>query len=317
MNRANESATVRLAYYDQSPTLVVTATLELAPLSTVHLPPPATLPTSFVGLITARSNRSLIGLLVQRHVGDGIDVVPAQEGYTLGVSAAEAATLHYALPRILRDVDLGGGPRLTKVFAAYAGDEVAQGDFTLYTTGGWTIGSAAAFSMASKESWQYIATEPTNPTTAGVINTDRPLVVIEETDYIAASPYATATYSDVGPLSCANRLPLPVVRRQQNRYSIIYVQNRGLDTADITITYRDRNGVTQALVNAEIPGTGTQLYDLRQTANLPADFVGSAELYTPDMTLCAQVDEYLVGQPTGVEAGGTEATILLPSIFAP
>jgi hypothetical protein len=315
MNRTTSAATVQLDYFDYSSHLIITSTVDLDPLGTIQLPPPAKLPAPFSGLVTARSNRSLVGLLVQQQSDDGLEIIPAQQSYTLAVRTAATANLRYPLPRLLHDLDLGGGPRNSTALVAFAGEGQAQGNVTLFTTGGWPVAPETDFTLASKTTRQVPLDNSPEPFVSAVVTGDQPLYVVEQTEYTAPSPYATAGYGIADAASCTNRLPLPLVVRQPARYSVIYVQNIDLDTADITITYRDRKGVVQAIRQYAVPGGGTQQYDLRQVAGLPDDFVGSAEVFTPYRLLCAYVDEFMVGQPAENSAVTLETRLFLPAVL--
>jgi hypothetical protein len=311
------TATVQLSYFDQALTPVVTSTIELPPSGGLQIDAPSSLPETFVGMALARSNRSLVGVLVQRQPLDGIEFISGHKACRLSTGSAAQTMLHYPIPRMSRNADFGGGPRRTILFAGFPGEGEVTGALSLFSSSGALYEPVTSFALNDKEYQQFVVGDGVNPLVTARVTADRPLFVSEQTDYLSPSPYSTASYGQTHSDSCANRLLLPLVTRQPERYSVLYVQNIDLDTTSVAITFRDRAAQTVNAMNYGIPSNGMQRFDLRQVNGLPDDFAGSVELFTPYRLLCAQVDEFLVGGPVNNHEVNVQMPLLLPAVFAP
>jgi hypothetical protein len=317
MSRTVATATVNLSFFDQGPNAVVTTTLNLAPLGSVQISAPAGLPTDFAGIVLARATRPLTGVLIQQRTGDGIALTPGAKACSLAVRNATQTTLRHPIPRLAQSANFGGGPRVTTLFAAYAGEGMLTGGIERFSPSGEPLVPVILFSLTAKAHQQIMPPDGIDPLVTALISTDHPLVLTEQTDFRNPSPYSIGTYAQVDLDGCANRLLLPAVKRQPDRYSVLYVQNIDLDSAGVSLTFRDRTAHPLTSVEYEITPNGMHAFDLRQVSGLPQDFVGSVELFTPHRLLCAQVDEFLVGQPATNPNVNPQTPVYLPAIFTP
>lgn len=316
-NPGAQAADVHLSFYYPSGSLAITSTVEITPQGMALIALPATLPDVFVGLVTARSNQPVVGLLVQRRARDGIEFLPGQTAYTLAAQGASQPAMHYPVPRLLYDSDLGGGVRSTAIFIGASAPGTTTVAIDSFFTSGAPLGSMPPHQLADKQNGFYLPPAWMGGLQSGLVGASQPLYMVEQTEYQAPSPYATAGYGQAGPASCANWLRIPYLAVQEKRYSILYIQNVDRDVAPVTVTYRDRTGLAVAATDYEIEAKGVHAFDLRTVGELPAGFEGSAEIFTRTRLLCTQVDEYGVGQWVNPPSGGRQHQLYLPAIQTP
>jgi hypothetical protein len=316
-NPGVQGVDVQLSFFASSGSLVLTTTVAIAPQGMTLVSPADELPANFVGLATMRTNWPVVGLLVQRHTRDGIEFVPGQVAYTLAAQQSSPPALHYPAPRLLAAADLGGGARSTTLFVGATGAGVTEVQLDSFTASGTPLGSIQPHQLASRQSRFYQATAWAGALQSARVSGSQPLYVVEQTDFQQASPYASATYGQADPASCANWLRIPYVAAQESRYSIFYVHNVDLDAAPVAITYRDRAGVAVATTHYELEAGGVHAFDLRLVAELPTGFEGSAEILTPVRLLCTLIDEYGVGYWENTLVGNLQQQLHLPAVFTP
>ena len=240
------------------------------------------LPNGFVGWVKVTASQPVVGLLTQY----------SDKVYRLQGPLRIQGTYAY-LPRALKEVDEGSGPRTTTLFVANTGSSEANAmlyyytadgmpgyssSFNLPASGAATIDLGAEGDLASGSIW------------ANVLAGDQPLVIGEQTDYDTTSPYSTGAYGSDADME----LGLPRLVRSGAAYTVFSLQNVGLSgDASVSVDYYGRTGALVFSQMATVPSQGWVRYNQSEMTELGDIFEGSA-IVSSGQSLMAWVDEYTV-----------------------
>jgi hypothetical protein len=249
------------------------------------------LPTGFSGWVKVTASQLVVGLLAQY----------SDEVYLLQGPLKIQGPYAY-LPRALKEVNEGSGPRTTTLFVANTGSSEASAmlsyhtadgrpgytpSFNLRASGAAIIDLGAEGGLASSTIW------------ANILNGTEPLVIGEQTDYDTTSLYSTGAYgSDADTV-----LGLPRLVRSGAAYTVFSLQNVGPSGASVSVNYYGRTGALVFNQMATLPSQGWVRYNQSQMTQLGDFFEGSA-IVSSNQPLMAWVDEYTVAS-----ASPTTATV--------
>jgi hypothetical protein len=257
------------------------------------------LPDGFVGWAKVTASQPVVGLLTQY----------SAKVYRLQGPLKIQGTYAY-LPRALKKVDEGSGPRTTTLFVANIGSSEANAMLYYYTADGMS-GYSPSFNLpASGAATIDLRAEdnlPSGSIRANALAGDQPLVIGEQTYHDTTSPYSTGVYGSDADME----LGLPRLVRSGVAYTVFSLQNVGLlGDASVSVDYYGRTGALVFSQMATVPPQGWVRYNQSEMTELGDIFEGSA-IVSSGQSLMAWVDEYTVasGSPTTTtidpEEGGT------------
>jgi len=108
-----------------------------------------------------------------------------------------------------------------------------------------------------------------------VIGSQGPLAYL---DYIATSAGAGFHVDSYRLADLANSMVVPSLFKDQHHFSVIGIQNSGTTMTNYTVTLYDASGATVHSFIAVVPAGATYSVDLREIAQVPATFIGSAAI---------------------------------------
>ncbi len=287
-NPGGDTATVEATFLNPDGTVAVNSTRVVDPNDQVDWVSSAIggLPNGFRGWVRVQADRPVTGLLIETSQPEG-QVFELLGPLELSSSGGYTVTL----PRAMKGVDEGGGPRSTRLFVGNTGPKEATAelhclreDGTLLHTWVFTLpaSGAAAFDLGQE------ASIPDGSICAAFLLADQPLVMGEGTDFDALSSHSAAAYGT----GAGTMVILPRLVRRPGAHSAFSIVNPdGASDATVSIDVNDLEGhlvLTQALT------LGSRLshrYDLRDLSGLGDAFEGSATL-AADRPVIAWVDRY-------------------------
>jgi hypothetical protein len=285
-NPGQGTASVQVRFFDLDGALAVTSNVALG-AGEQHTWPSMgmeELPDGFAGWAWIQSDQPVTGLLLRFSQPDGAFL--ASEG-PLGRGQSGVATY---LPRALKGVDEGGGPRTTTLFVGNTGAAETTAVLNYRGEGGNPGGSRALTVSASGAQTFDLAEEvllPGGEPYAVTLESDQPLVIGEMTDFEAPSSHSAAAYGT----GVGTELSLPRLARTQDAHTVFSVQSLAASDADVTIDYRDLAGQLILSEQATLPPGAARRYDQRDRPALGDEFQGSATI-TANQPVIAWVDEY-------------------------
>jgi hypothetical protein len=257
------------------------------------------LPEGFLGWVKVIASQPVVGLLTQY----------SAKVYRLQGPLRIQGTYAY-LPRALKEVDEGSGPRTTTLLVANTESSEANATLYYYTADGMPDYSPPLNLPASGAATIDLRAEgnlTSDSIRANVLTGDQPLVIGEQTNYDTTSPYSTGAYGSDADME----LGLPRLVRSGVAYTVFSLQNVGLfGDASVSVDYYGRTGALVFSQMATVPPQGWVRYNQSEMTELGDIFEGSA-IVSSGQPLMAWVDEYTVAStsPTTTtvdpEEGGT------------
>ncbi len=249
------------------------------------------LPDAFSGWVKVTADRPLVGLLAQSS-----DEIFQYQGPLEYQGPLAPGDKYSYMPRVLKGVDQGGGPRTTTLFVGNTSLSGANAVLSYYRANGEVEYDSSLSLTAAGATIIDLRDEthlPDNDTWAVILSADQPLVIGEQTDYDAAFSYSTGAY---GTGSGAD-LNLPRLARTSTAYTVFSLQNLSASKATVSVNYYDLAGTLVLTQDNTLQLGEWARYDQSQMAQLGDDFEGGAVVIS-DQPLMAWVDEYVEGLPS-------------------
>jgi parallel beta-helix repeat protein len=287
-NPGGDAATVEATFLALDGTVAVSSTRILDPNEQVDWVSSAIegLPNGFQGWVRVQADRPLTGLLIETSQPEG-QVFELLGPLELNSTGGYTVTL----PRALKAVDEGGGPRSTCLLVGNTGPKEANAelhflreDGTLLHTWAFTlpVSGSATFDLGQE------AAIPDGSICAALLLADQPLVMGEGTDFDALSSHSAAAYGTSG----GTTVVLPRLVGRPGAHSAFSIVNLDGDS-DATVSV-DVYNLEGHLVLTKAVTLGSRLshrYDLRDLSGLGDAFEGGATL-NADRPVMAWVDRY-------------------------
>jgi hypothetical protein len=238
------------------------------------------LPDGFSGWVRITATQPVVGLLGQSALFSYL----VYQG-PLGTGATQSY-----IPRALKGVDEGGGPRTTTVFVGNTGSAEANATLDYHIADG-TLDHSSTFTLPASGAITFDLGDEGNlssgNTWAVALSGNQPLVIGEQTDYDTTS-YSTGVYGT----DADTVLDLPRLARTDTAHTVFSVQNLGVSATMMSVDYYDLTGALVLNQSATLSPGGWVRYDQSQMTELGESFEGSA-IVASDQPLKAWVDEYI------------------------
>jgi uncharacterized repeat protein (TIGR01451 family) len=263
-NVSASDANLATVFYDRYGTLASAWDYTVLPGEQIFILDPG-LPAGFLGSVIVTSDQPMIGLLT----------LSDQNGETLEhYGALSTGDAQVFMPRALKAVDEGEGPRTTTLFVVNT--SAAQTDVTMsfYDSAG-TLGLTTTFKLPAHGSWQVDLGSEGNLSDGSlwsvVVSADQPLAIGELTSYDAAPFHANGAYAcEIGTI-----LKLPGIIRRNDVHTDFSIQNTGIVAATVAVDYYDASGNLVSSQVETLPAMGWARHDQSQMPELGSSFEGS------------------------------------------
>ncbi len=232
------------------------------------------LPDGFSGWVRITATQPVVGLLLES--------ILVYQG-SLGTGATQSY-----VPRVLKGIDEGSGPRTTTIFVGNTDSAEADATLDYYRADG-TLEHSSTFTLPASGAITFDLGDegnlPSGNTWAVVLSGDQSLVIGEQTDYDTTSYSAGVYGTDADTVLGLSRLAYT-----DAAHTVFSVQNLGASATTMSVDYYDLTGALVFNQSAPLSPGGWVRYDQRQMTQLGDDFEGSA-VVSSDQPLMAWVDE--------------------------
>ena len=318
-NIAPQATTLGIDFYQSDGSLVRSLSVTIAANATytvsgagIQIPP-----GRYTAVVSA--NDPVVGLLSVQTGGQPPTVFELQAPFTTpGFTAS--------LPRALKQVDEGGGPRTSQIFLTNVGSAVGDFNMTFYGANGNPLYTRV---VAGLPPFGTIALDlatfsglPSSGTFSVQASGSQRMTLSALTTYTTPpADHFAATYGErsaapgsvlAQPAATPDGLLvqyLPRLAKTTEAYTVFSIGNSSVSPTTVEIQYRDLAGSLIANETFTLAAGGWRRFDLRQVAGIPIGFTGSAIVFS-DQLLDVLADVFYVpcalpssGQISRVPAG--------------
>jgi hypothetical protein len=295
-NPTSAAATISLTYLNSDGTTAVTSMQSLSPggSQSVILSTVSSLPSDYQGMVRIASDQPLLGWLA---LLSPVGFIPP-----LAYDSTEVY-----VPRLLRSVDEGGGPRTSTLFLGNITGSATNVTVTYYSDAGTNVTSETITIPANGSTridTGSVAGLSDGTTYTAQVSSVQSLFVSELTRYDGATTYRSNLDTYIPTITADTTLALPYIANTDDSYTVLYLHNQDNSTAaNATVTYTNPDGTTAyQATSISVPPLGVVGINQRDLeTELGTSFVGSATI-TASEPLLALVDEYLPGSASSVVA---------------
>lgn len=238
--------------------------------------------------------------------------IGAFDGYRLGPQGA-AAREAAAIP----------GTFASAIIVANPNASTANVTMSFVTdSGGGALPAPLSFTVApGGSSLQYVPNVPGLADGRYSVVIDSDVSVVATANLASSSPATATSYVGIPSAETSTTFYIPDIER--NYVGIfstsLVIQNAGSAAANVTITYKDRNGVDVTTETKTIPVSASVTVDQTSTPGLPENFLGSGIIQSDQpiaallLSSKAQSGSYALSAARGASTGAAE--VYLPGIW--
>jgi hypothetical protein len=193
------------------------------------------LPDGFRGWARVTADQPIVGWLHQFDTANEVFQIYGRVERSMVPGSSVSA-----LPRALRRVDEGDGPRTTNLFVGNTGSGQATGILTYYDANGTQVHSSSFVLSAAGATVFDLGQEPGLPdggVWTALVSGDEPLLM-GEVYYDESARLSVGTYGS----AAADQLELPRVARTAGEHTVFAVHNLGSAAASVSVGFYDSTG---------------------------------------------------------------------------
>jgi len=286
-NISGSTAAVGIDFLNPDGSTAATASNDVAPGEQwmVDASAQSALPDGFRGWARVTADQPIVGWLHQIDTANEVFQIYGRVERSMVPGSSVSA-----LPRALRRVDEGSGPRTTNLFVGNTGSGQATGMLSYSDADGTQVQSSSFVLSAAGATVFDLGQEPGLPDGgmwAALVSGNEPLLM-GEVYYDESARVPVGTYGS----EAADQLELPRVARTAGGHTVFTVQNLGSADASVSVGFYDSTGNPILNQATTVPAGGWVRYDQSDMSQLGDTFEGSAVIQSA-VPLMAHVDEYV------------------------